>query len=71
MDYISMKSLDKFFKEFSLFHEDKLRKKNKLPLLDDEKKDLRNNSILCKRCNNNRYIELRRLRIQEVMKRSL
>ena len=56
MDNISMKALDKFFKESSLFSEDRLREKNKLPVLDDEKKEIKKNSICCKRCNNNKYI---------------
>ncbi|KAG4082469.1 hypothetical protein H8356DRAFT_1753388 [Neocallimastix lanati (nom. inval.)] len=64
MDNISMKALDKFFKESSLFSEDRLREKNKLPVLDDEKKEIKKNSICCKRCNNNKYIELRRLQIR-------
>ncbi|KAG4082101.1 hypothetical protein H8356DRAFT_1754570 [Neocallimastix lanati (nom. inval.)] len=50
MDNISMKALDKFFKESSLFN--------------DEKKEIKKNSICCKRCNNNKYIELRRLQIR-------
>ncbi|KAG4082043.1 hypothetical protein H8356DRAFT_1438058 [Neocallimastix lanati (nom. inval.)] len=57
MDNISMKALDKFFKESSLFSEDRLREKNKLP-------EIKKNSICCKRCNNNKYIELRRLQIR-------
>ncbi|KAL6625767.1 hypothetical protein U3516DRAFT_537863 [Neocallimastix sp. 'constans'] len=56
-----MKALDKFLKNRS---EDSLREKNKLPVLDDEKKEIKKYSICCKRCNNNKYIELRRLQIR-------
>ena len=65
MDNISMESLDKFFRESSLFREDRLRKKNKLPLLDENKNDIKDNSYYCPRCKNNKYIELRRLQIRK------
>jgi DNA-directed RNA polymerase subunit M/transcription elongation factor TFIIS len=65
MDNTSMKSLDNFFRESSLFREDRLRKKPRLPLLDEDKNDVKDNSICCPRCNNAKYIELKRLQIRK------
>jgi len=63
MDNLSVSSLDKFFEESSLFNEDRINEQKELKSLENKIINISDNSLRCKRCQNNN-IDIRRIQIR-------